>query len=290
MGRWSCSPTGSPSTARPAGVPAPQPLVPLLVGAALALTGLVREQLPKPATRAAHALVGVVMASYLAPGPLASVAAGAGPLVAVTVLTVAVSVAAAWLLTRTGRTYGSPTATLGLVPGGSAAIIACADDLGADSRQVAFTQYFRVGLIALTAPLVAVLAGGRTAPASPHEDPAVPALTHLVAAPREVAGLLVLWGVCLLGGRLGRTLGLPSPVLLGPMLLTVLVTFTHTAHGFAPAGPLRDGHVRGDRAEVGLRFTRAGCDTWAGDAAAHPDRHGGRLPGAARASRGCWAD
>ncbi|MFD0441642.1 AbrB family transcriptional regulator [Streptomyces indonesiensis] len=42
-----------------------------------------------------------------------------------------------------------------MVPGGSAAIVTCADELKADVRLVAFTQYLRVGLVATTAPLAA---------------------------------------------------------------------------------------------------------------------------------------
>lgn len=236
-------------------VPAPELLVPLVVGAALALTGAVDRSFPKPAARASHALVGVVMGSYLDPGSLASVAAAALPLSTVTVATIAISVGAAVLLARSGGTTLTD-AVLGMVPGGSAAVIACAEDLGADSRQVAFTQYLRVGLVALTAPLVASLIGGGAPPSSPDQLGA-PALHHVVAAPSGIAQVLVLVAVCVLGAQAGTRLRLPSPVLLGPMLLTALLTLTDTFGGFAPAGPLRDVMFVVIGLEVGLRFTRA---------------------------------
>lgn len=59
------------------------------------------------------------------------------------------------VLARCGK-LSLTDATLGMVPGGSAAVVSCADDLGADSRIVAFSQYLRVGLVGLTAPAIAL--------------------------------------------------------------------------------------------------------------------------------------
>jgi membrane AbrB-like protein len=47
-------------------------------------------------------------------------------------------------------------------------------------------------------------------------------------------------------------------MLLGPMLLAIVVTFTHTWAGFAPAGPFQDVLFAVIGLEVGLRFTRGG--------------------------------
>jgi membrane AbrB-like protein len=241
-----------------AGVPAPELVLPLVAGAALALTGVVRSPFPKRVSRASQALVGVLMGSYLQPEAMRSVAVTALPLTVVTLATIAISVLAAALLVRTGK-VGMTDAALGMVPGGSAAIIACSDDLGADSRQVAFTQYLRVGMVALAAPLVAVALGSDVGPESDGE-PAFgwPAFGHLVEQPRGAASVLVLTAICLLGVRLGRRLRLPSPMVLGPMVLATVVTFTHTWAGFAPAGPFQDVLFAVIGLEVGLRFTRAG--------------------------------
>jgi hypothetical protein len=236
-------------------IPAPELLVPLIVGAVLALAGIVRKPFPKPASKASHALVGVVMGSYLDPSSLTAVASSALPLTVITVLTVAIAVGAAALLARTGKT-SLTNAILGVMPGGSAAIIACADDLGADSRQVAFTQYLRVGLVALSAPLLATLVGaGADNDGTGGID--IPTLDHLVVNPNGIGRIVILVGVCVLGVNLGRRLRLPSPGLLGPMILATFVTFTFTSSGFAPDGPLRDVMFAVVGLEVGLRFTRA---------------------------------
>ncbi|MFD0441643.1 AbrB family transcriptional regulator [Streptomyces indonesiensis] len=85
------------------GVPAPYLLSSLLVGAVLALCGVVRDRLPAPAHRASQALVGALMGSYLTPSALVSAAPVALPLTVVTAATIALSVAVAWFLARGGR-------------------------------------------------------------------------------------------------------------------------------------------------------------------------------------------
>jgi hypothetical protein len=235
-------------------VPAPQLVIPLLVGAVLALGGAVNRNLPSTAVRGSQAVVGVLMGSYLDPAALRAVAGTALSLTGVTILTIVICVAVAALLARTTR-IGLTDSTLGLIPGGSAAIVACADELGADSRLVAFTQYLRVGLVALSAPVIAALLRGPVT--GPPEPGRFPTLAHLVHSPRQVAGLILLTGICFLGVQVGRRLSLPAPALLGPMLLTSLVLFTDTSHEFTPAGPLRDLAFVLVGLEVGLRFSRA---------------------------------
>lgn len=236
-------------------VPAPSLLVPMVVGVVLALSGAVTATPPRPAMTTAHALVGVLMGSYLDPDMLGALAGQVVPLVAVTAATVLISVVAALLLTRTGR-IGRADAVLGTLPGGSAAILATADDLGADTRQVAFAQYLRVGLVALTAPLVAMVVGGEVDVDSAHGPARLAQLTQLVTGPDGVSWPLVLIAVCVLGVRAGRWLRLPSPVVLGPMLITVLATVTDTEQDFAPSGTLRELAFVLIGLEVGLRFTR----------------------------------
>ncbi|GAA4521056.1 hypothetical protein GCM10023191_098870 [Actinoallomurus oryzae] len=61
-----------------------------------------------------------------------------------------VSLAAAALLAGVAR-LDRPTALLGMIAGGSAAAVACAEGMRADARLVAIMQYLRVALIAATA-------------------------------------------------------------------------------------------------------------------------------------------
>ncbi|WP_051161599.1 AbrB family transcriptional regulator [Nocardia brevicatena] len=234
-------------------IPAPQLVVPMLVGIAVALTGLVRSPFPKRASRAVQAMVGVLMGSYLHPRALAAVVTTSLPLIAVTITTIMCCGLAALWLARDPR-ISIIDALLGMVPGGSGGIIACAHDLGADSRQVAFAQYLRVGLIALTAPLIVMAVGGRGAARSSSVE--WPAFAHWVQQPQGVRSVVVLAAICLLGIRLGERLRLPAPVLLGPMVAAAIVTLTDTWTGFAPAGPLEDMLFVVIGLEVGLRFTR----------------------------------
>ncbi|AHH96610.1 AbrB family transcriptional regulator [Kutzneria viridogrisea] len=238
--------------ARVVGVPAAHLLVPLLIGAVAALTGLVRRQLPVPANRAAQAVVGALMGSYLDPAAMSAVADLIIPLVLVTVLTVAICVGVALLLSRWA---GLPRAdaVLGLVPGGSAAIIACAEDLDADGRLVAFMQYLRVALVALTAPLIMTMI---TTSGGTSGSPLLPSL-DLVSAQRLDGGLLALLGLCVLGVGAGKRVGLPAPTLLGPMLLAAIAQFTGAVQGFTPIGLLQDMAFVAVGLEVGLRFTPA---------------------------------
>ena len=234
-------------------VPAPELVVPLLIGIALGLTGLVRGQPPRPVSRAGQALLGVLMGTYLQLELVRSVAGDVVLLAVVTGCTIGLSLAGAALLARlTG--IGRATAALGLVAGGSAAVIGCADDLRADARLVAFMQYARVGLVALTAPFVAQLAGFSTG-GSTGTRTAGP-LWQLVTGPDQVAGLAVAVLLARLGLVAGERLGLPAGAVIGPMLLSAIVTMSGLTGGFAPAGPLRGFLFAMIGIEAGLRFRR----------------------------------
>ncbi|GAA4604891.1 AbrB family transcriptional regulator [Actinoallomurus liliacearum] len=246
------------AAAHAAGVPAPYLLAGLLVGVALALSGLVTSALPRPAYRASQALAGVLMGGYIHPAALRAAAPSMLPLIVVTVATVLLSVGVARLLERS-RLLDRPTATLATVPGGAAAMLAASDELGADTRLVALAQYSRVGIVAATAPLVVPLLGP-TAPAvsgagEPH-SPLSPQMLRLVGGADQPAGLLVLCAVAVLGVQVGRRLRLPAPVVLGPMLVTVVATFSGAAHGFRPTGLLQTLVFACIGLEIGLRFTR----------------------------------
>lgn len=237
------------------GLPSAQLMVALIAGLLLALTGVVRQPPPPTMARASHAVVGALMGSYLDLGALRSVGGSVVPLVLITVVTVAISLGIAGVLARLGR-MPLQDAVLGLVPGGSAAIIVCSDEVGADARLVALAQYLRVGLVALTAPAIVLCLGRPMAPAQKSGSLLLPMFGHVSAGPAQLAQLVALLGICLLGGRLGRRLSLPAPVLLGTMVVAAVATATHAATGFAPTGPLRDAVFVVVGLEVGLRFTR----------------------------------
>lgn len=235
-------------------LPAPHLLAPLLAGLAVAVAGFTAGKLPQRVNRSSQAALGVLMGSYLSPHTLTQAGGALLPLTAVTAATVVLTLAAAAVLTRTGR-IDRATATLGMIAGGSAAVVSAAEDLGADPRLVAFMQYLRVALVAATAPVLVhwFLTPG---PANPHTAMADPEVWNLVNGPDQALGLLLLAAASIAGTRLGRLVLLPSPVLLGPMVLTAALSVTGTAGGFAPAGPLRTALFTIVGLDIGLRFTR----------------------------------
>jgi membrane AbrB-like protein len=150
-------------------VPAPYLLAPLALGVVLALSGAIPGRIPGPINRCSTMLVGALMGSYLTPAALMAAAPLALPLTAVTAVTVVLSLAGGLGLARAGG-ISQPSALLGVVPGGSAAIVSCAEELKADARLVAFTQYLRVGLVATTAPLIAGWLASRGSAAARNPD------------------------------------------------------------------------------------------------------------------------
>ncbi|WP_189060817.1 AbrB family transcriptional regulator [Longimycelium tulufanense] len=242
--------------AKQLGVPAPYLVAAIVVGAVAALTNIVRRQFPRRSAHASHAAVGVLMGSYLDPDSLRSVAKSATPLLLATAATLVASVLIAVGLARTRR-LSLPDAVLGTVPGGSAAIVASAGEVGADSRLVAFAQYLRVGLVALTAPAIAAMVQSSPGREVTTTSNLLHDLTHPVGSTNQVAGLLMLVGVSVLGVQCARRLKLPAATVLGPMVLAAIVQVTGTSDGFAPSGALRDLVFVGVGLEVGLRFTRA---------------------------------
>jgi hypothetical protein len=234
-------------------LPAPYLLAALVLGVVLALSGAVPGRIPEPVNRYSQALVGALMGSYLTPAALMTAAPLALPLTAVTLATVVLSLVVARGLARTGG-ISRPSALLGMVPGGSAAIVSCADELKADSRLVAFTQYFRVALVAMTAPLIAQELASSAGSAGGGAGGG-PKLWPLVAGPQQSPGLLALAAVCVVGMWAGRRLRLPTPALIGPMLVALAAMMTGLVPGFAPSGALQNLVFVLVGLDVGVRFT-----------------------------------
>ncbi|MCM6777086.1 AbrB family transcriptional regulator [Nocardia sp. CDC159] len=241
------------------GFPAPAMIVSLVVGAALALSGRLPAPLPQSLTTGVQGMLGVLMGSYLEVSLLRAIGWDLIPVLLVTVATLAFSVLVAIVFARfTGMDIA--TATLGLMAGGSAAVVACADELGADARRVAFMQYLRVGFVALSAPVVAAVLGdgdgSAEAIASRVTNPDLPAWM-VVGRGDQVAGLSIAIVLCLVGTRVGRWLRLPNAALLGPMLLAMALTAAGVSHGYAPTHLFKQLLFVFIGFEVGTRFTRA---------------------------------
>lgn len=200
------------------GLPAPHLITGLVVGLALAMTGLARRAgaiLPRIVYLGAQAVAGVLLGTYFSLTALTGTGLALIPLLAVTVLTLLLSVGAGLLVAR-HTTLDEPTAALGLIAGGSAGIVAAADDLRADARIVAVLHYVRLILVVATAPVLVrfVLA--------PHRGEYAAVGAKEIEAVESLHGYGLTIGIALIGALLGTRLRIPAGALLVPLILTAV--------------------------------------------------------------------
>lgn len=190
-----------------AAFPAAFLLGPLLAGIALALRGAT-VRVPRACFLAAQALIGCLVAHAITGSIIATIAAD-WPLMLLTVATTIVAGGVVgWGLTRLQVLPGT-TAAWGSSPGAASAMVAMAEEFGADPRLVAFMQYLRVIMVALSASLVARLLFGGTEGAPPAPEPLVPAVLPFLAT----------LAIATAGGVLGARLRIPA----GPMLVPLAI-------------------------------------------------------------------
>jgi membrane AbrB-like protein len=135
-----------------------------------------------------------------------------------------------------------------MIAGGSAGIVATSDDLGADARVVAFTQYLRLALVVLTAPLLVrfVL----------H-----PAGQYGALGPKEIeveasAGAYVFcFAVAAAGALAALRARIPAAALIGPLVLAALLTGSGLVHRVTPPEFPREAAFTLIGLQVGMRFT-----------------------------------
>jgi uncharacterized protein len=230
------------------GLPAPHLFASLVIGLAAALTGLAAVRIPTVVYAAAQAITGVVLGTYFTTGSLASAGSSLGPLLVVTALTLVASIGAGLLLSRTSG-LDRPTATLGLIAGGSAGIVAAAEDLGADARYVAFMQYLRLTLVVATAPLLVrwVLA--------PHGNYEALGPKEIEAAGSSVTAFLLMLVAIGVGWAGASALRIPAAPLIGPLLLAACFNAAGWFHGTTPPEAPREAAFSIIGLQVGLAFT-----------------------------------
>ncbi|MFF2502238.1 AbrB family transcriptional regulator [Streptomyces sp. NPDC058067] len=228
-------------------LPAPHVIVSVILGLIVASTGLLKRATPRALHTGAQAVTGVVIGTFLDLKALGGAGGSMLPLLAITVATLVLSIVAGLVLARWAG-IDQKTASLGMVAGGSAAIVSAADELGADSRQVAFMQYLRLTLVILAMPLIIQFVF----------DPSV-AFHGLgpaeIEVPFSIPGMLfVLWAGPA-GYLLGRALRMPAPALLGPVIVAAVATVG--GFGGQPPEQFREIAFNIIGLEVGLRLTPA---------------------------------
>lgn len=230
------------------GLPAPHVIVSVVIGLVVSSTGLLRRTVPRNVHIAAQAVTGVIIGTFLNLPALASAGSSLLPLLAVTFATLVLSLAGGLVLARwTG--LDQTTSSLGMVAGGSAAIVGAAEDLGADARMVAFMQYLRLTLVVMTMPLLIRFVF------APGQGSFLALGAKEVEVPFSIAGMIFLILTPPAGYVLGRLMRLPAPALLGPVLLGAAVTIAGI--GVNPPEIFREIAFNIIGLEVGLRLTPA---------------------------------
>ncbi|WP_248637850.1 AbrB family transcriptional regulator [Citrobacter koseri] len=189
-------------------LPAALLLGPMIAGIAFSLKGITL-QLPRSTFLAAQAILGCMIAQNLTGSILTTLAVNWPVVLAILLVTLLSSAVVGWLLVRYSSLPGN-TGAWGSSPGGAAAMVAMAQDYGADIRLVAFMQYLRVLFVAGAAVLVTRLILGDSAEAVSQQIAWVPPLSGN------------LWSTLLLAavaGFAGRILRIPSGTMLAPMIV-----------------------------------------------------------------------
>jgi uncharacterized protein len=232
-------------------VPSPALFAGLLVATVLALAGLAPARVPRLATGAAQAVIGVVIGVLAQPGTLAGLAEDWLPVLLVTVGTLVVSMACGLLMgLRPGVT--PLTGMLALTAGGASGLVAVTRELGGDDRVVAVVQYLRVGIVTATMPVVAAVVFGATVTTVVDEGP--------VGAPWFVGlGFLLVCGV--VGTAVARLLRVPNPALLGPMTLAIALNLAGWSFGATPPTIIVEVGYAVIGWQAGVRFTRESLRT-----------------------------
>ncbi|WP_043749363.1 AbrB family transcriptional regulator [Methylobacterium nodulans] len=226
-----------------AGFPAALLLGPMLAAIGFGVSGAA-IRVPKAGFLAAQALIGCLVAHAVNASIVRTLMADGILMLAVVGVTVLASASVGWLLTRI-RLLPGTTAAWGSSPGAAAAMVAMAEEYGADPRLVAFMQYLRVACVALSASIVARLFVG-DAPAG---------LPAPVGAP-EPGAVLATLAVAALGAWLGRRLNIPSGAMIGPLVIGATLHATGQASMSLPDWLLALAYAAVGWT-VGLRFTRA---------------------------------
>ncbi len=214
------------------GLPAAWLIGPMLVALGLSLTNRGYLRLPKFAPAGAQAIIGVALSASADPESLRVLLRYWAPVLLLAVAVLVISIGSGLVLSRVAG-LDSVTALFGTLPGGSAGMVAMADDLGGDVRMVAFMQYTRLILVVLSASLLArfVLAPSQV-PQLHQQITGAPLVAH------PLSDYLLTLLVALVGGVAGVRLGVPAGALAGPVLLGVAVGAAGLFHMVLPPGLL----------------------------------------------------
>lgn len=184
----------------------------MIVGIIFSMRGIALHP-PRCTFLAAQAILGCMIAQNLTSAIFTTLAAHWPMVMVILLSTLIASTAIGWLLVRYSNLPGN-TGAWGSSPGGAAAMVAMAQEYGADIRLVAFMQYLRVLLVVGAAALVTRLVMG---------DQAQAVSQQMVWFPPLSINLLSTILLAAVAGTAGRVLRVPSGVMLLPMLAGALL-------------------------------------------------------------------
>ncbi len=195
----------------------------MVSGLVFALRGL-KLSVPKRFFGWGQGLLGCLIARSLHPDQIGPLAAHWPAFLGITLVLIAASSALGWAMMRRQVMPGT-TAIWGMAPGGASAMVAMAEEFGADVRLVAFMQYTRVVIVTVVAAVVARVAGA-------HIPTTSSSLNLLeVGAP---SGLLLTALLVLGGGWVARRFAIAGGAILIPLVAGLVVQFVW---GLSPALP-----------------------------------------------------
>lgn len=179
----------------------------LLGGLVFALGSSREVSVPPCSFTIGQGIIGVTIGAIVDWGTLADLGGDWPAVIAISIVTLALSVVAGQLL-RLHRGVSAVTASFSSVAGGASGMTAIARDLGADDRIVTVIQYLRVLVILLAMPAAVSIvfnAGDGAAAGSSTASTTFTGVAYTILA----VGL---------GIVVGHVLHLPSPALLGALL------------------------------------------------------------------------
>lgn len=200
------------------GMPATFLLAPMIAGIAAGALGATIA-LPRMAFNAGQAVLGILVATSLSPELVASFVSHWALFLVVVLSTLCASSLSGYLISRWGIMPGT-SGVWGSAPGASTAMVLMAEAFGADTRLVAFMQYFRVVIVTIVAALVARFFVDTSAVVVAPLPWFPPLDLHAFGATLIVAAV---------GAIIGKLARLPSPFFLGAMILGIALEFS----GFA---------------------------------------------------------
>lgn len=195
-----------------------------MITTTLATLGGARPEIPGPLRTVMVAVLGIMLGSTFSPelaDQLASWGAGIGVMAGVIAILMVVGIA----YLRGVAGYDPVTAYYSAAPGGITSMSLIGESLGADLRIVSLGHATRILVVVSTIPLWYRLAEHVEVPVVPNMGMALSALTL------EEAGVLIALGV--VGVPIAKLLRIPTPGLIGPMILSAI---THLL-GWVEIGP-----------------------------------------------------